>query len=330
MLLVFSALTAVSGAALALFDSPVPILLACIVGNISTTGTEAGPFQSVEAGVLPDLVPEGKAGRAFGVYNFVGYTASALGALTLYVPGSESNNVGVFRLLFLGFSGVGVILFAIYAKLPGVRSEPPTPSEDLRGPGPDAKTDVTNLSALFSIDAFGGSFVSQYLLSYWLNLAFGIPNSTLGIIFFFTTFVSAASIYPASVLGERFGNLKTMVYTHVASNVFLLLVAISSTAFVAVFFLFIRQAFSQMDVPTRQALMVEMFRRDDRVPAYAVTNTVRSVGAFFGGPVTTALLGAGLAVGLLYFGGVSKLLYDGLVYRQYRNRFWKSNLKSGS
>lgn len=321
LLLGFSLLMLVSGILLATVNSPVSILVACLIGNISTTGTEAGPFQSVEAGVLPDLVGERKTVRAFGIYNLVGYAASALGAFTLYVPGSQENSLPVFRGLFLVFGVVGILLFFLYSRLQGVDVKGPLVSKSFASLGPDARSDVTKLSALFSIDAFGGGFVSQFLLSYWFNLTFGVSYTTLAYVFFATNVITAASIYGASSIAERIGNLRTMVYTHVASNIFLLLVALSGSLLGAVAFLFLRQALSQMDVPTRQALMAEMFTRGERVPAYAVTNTVRSGGAVLGGPVSAFILGAGLTVGVIYAGGLSKLLYDALIYAEYRKRF---------
>lgn len=310
-----------AGAVLALVNSPVPILVACFVGNISTTGTEAGPFQSVEAGILPDIVGEKSAVRAFGTYNLVGYTASALGAFTLYLPGSQGNSLPLFRALFFVFSGVGALLFILYSFLRGVDGEHEVASRGLSGLEPQARSDVAKLSALYSIDAFGGSFASQYLLSYWFNLTFGVPNTTLAYIFLTTNVISAASTYGASFIAERLGNLRTMVYTHALSNAFLLMVALSGSFPWAVVFLFLRQSVSQMDVPTRQALMADIFRREDRVPAYAVTNTIRSAGAFAGGPVSAVILGAGLAVGIIYVGGISKLVYDGLIFAAYGREY---------
>jgi MFS family permease len=321
ILLGFSLLMLVSGIFLALTDSPPLILLACFLGNISTTGTEAGPFQSVEAGVLPELVGEGKATRAFGIYNFVGYGASALGAFTLYVPGSLGNSLPVFHLLFLLFGGVGLLLFAVYARLGGIETHDKTENPGFSRLGSQARSDVVSLSTLFSIDAFGGIFVSQYLLSYWLSLAFGVSTTTLASIFLVTNLISAASAYGSSLIGERLGNLRTMVFTHVVSNAFLLMMALAGTFVEAVAFLFLRQSMSQMDVPARQALMAEMFSKDDRVSAYGVTNVSRSIGASLGGPVSVAILGAGAAVEAIYLGGFSKLAYDLAIFFKFRKRF---------
>lgn len=321
ILLGFSLLMA--GAGVLLFASSLwwAILIGCFVGNISTTGTEAGPFQSVEAGVLPDLVGEERAGRAFGTYNLIGYTASALGAFTLYVPGSQGDSIMVFRTLFLLFGAVGLLLALLYSGLRNLDARAAMSRKDLSAISGPVRKDVLTLSALFSVDAFGGSFVSQFLLSYWFSLTFNVPDTGLATIFLTTNVIAAASTYVAARLGGRFGNLRTMVLTHAASSLFLLLVGLSGTLALAVGFLFLRQSMSQMDVPTRQALMAEMFASGDRVPAYAVTNTARGAGSFVGGPASALILGAGVPVALIYSGGLSKLLYDLLIYMKYRRRY---------
>ena len=318
LLLVYSSLVGVSGVVFYSSSFWAAILLGCLIGNISTTATESGPFQSVEAGVLPDLVGEGRVGRAFGFYNLVGYTASALGAFTLYIPGSQGDSLAIFRALFLVFAGVGVFLLLIYSRL---SIGEPAPSKKISSLQGEARSETITLSALFSLDAFGGSFVSQYLLSYWFYLTFNVSDTGLAVIFLSTNVIAALSTYAAALLGGRFGNLRTMVATHVASSIFLILVALSSTVALAVTFLFARQSLSQMDVPTRQALMAQMFMREERVPAYAVTNTARGVGAFAGGPASALILGAGIPVGLIYTAGVSKLVYDALIYLRYRGRY---------
>ncbi len=320
LLQLFSLLMLVSGLILAVTSSPVPILIACFIGNISTTGTEAGPFQSIEAGILPDLVGEGGVVRGFGRYNLIGYTAAALGTLTSSVPDVFGNDPGIFRLLFAGFGLTGLLLFALYRGL-GSMGTVGGSKPGLGNLGPDARREVVRLSGFFSLDAFGGVFVSQYLLSTWFRLTYGLPLASLAPIFFVASVIAAASTLGAAQIAERIGNLRTMVYTHLVSSAFLLMIALGGTLAVSLAFLFLRQSFSQMDVPTRQALMAEMFQRQERVSAYAFTNTVRSAGQVVGGPVAAGLLGAGLVSGLLFAGGATKIVYDLIIFSAYRKRF---------
>ncbi len=319
LLQIFSVLIIGSGALLASSSSIPIILLGSFLGNISTTGTEAGPFQSIEAGVLPEL-GGGSAVESFGRYNLVGYAASALGAFFGGSPDWIPGGMLVYRLLFAGFAIVGGILLIVYTSLHTDRFEArgALATEPLTE---NSRRELTRLSGLFSIDAFGGSFVSQYVLSSWFLLTYGTSRETVGSIFFVTNIIVVFSVYGAAKIAEILGDLRTMVYTHLVSNAFLIAIPLAGSLPGALSLLFLRQAFSQMDVPTRQALMSEIFQDKERVRAFAVSNTARSVSAFAGGPVNTAFLASGFLSGLLFTGGLSKIAYDLLIYASYRKRY---------
>jgi len=320
LLLSFSLLMVASGLLLALAMHPALILLACVIGNISTTATEAGPFQSIEAGVLPELLKGENVVKAFGTYNMIGYAATAVGAFAAGAPGVLPGGLAVYSAFFAGFAAVGVLLFVFYGTLADI--EPGTVERPgLENLSVTARKDLTKLSALFSIDAFGGSFVSVYVLSSWFLLTYKVPALGLAGIFSTTSVIVVVSIYAASLIARRIGNLRTMVYTHLTSSVFLVAIPLAGSLSWALVLLFLRQSMSQMDVPTRQAMMTEMFRKEERVSVYAVTNTARSVAAFAGTPVSTALFGLGLLSGPLFAGGFSKIAYDLVIFRSYSKRF---------
>ncbi len=320
-LMLFSFLMLLSGVLLFSTASYPVILLACFIGNVSTTGTEAGPFQSVEAGVLPNLVSAERRNRNFGVYNMIGYSASSVGAFAASSPSYFQNSLFVFRSLYLVYGLVGLLLLVVYRGLQGLESprssgKRPAPKEL----SPGAKREIARLSALFSIDAFGGGFVSQSMLVYWFFLVYGVSLGGLGVIFLVVNMITALSTLGASFLADRIGNLRTMVYTHVLSNVFLVFIPFAGSLTGALLFLFARQSVSQMDVPTRQAFMAGIFNDEERVSAYATTNTSRIVSSLFGSPASGALLEAGLVSAPLLIGGLSKILYDVLVFSAYRKK----------
>ena len=316
----FSLQMVLSGAVLALSTSALLIVLACFAGNISSTGTEAGPFQSIEAGTLPDLAPAGATVKAFGKYNFIGYGAAALGQLASAGPGALGNSHIAFQAVFAGFSLVGVVLFAVYSRTGGLGSAQGV-RPGLAGLGPGARKEVVRLSALFSLDALGGVFVTTYLLSIWFNAAFGLQLEALGTIFFVASVAAAASTYVAALISLRIGNLRTMVYTHLVSNGLLIMMGLAGSLAPALAFLFLRQSLSQMDVPARQALMTEMFQRQERVQAYAVTNIARSTGSLAGGPVAAGILGLDAVAAVPFVGGGVKIAYDLLVFASYRKKY---------
>lgn len=321
LLMAFSLLMALSGLALALGSGAALILAACFLGNISTTGTEAGPFQSVEAGVLPELAGAG-ASRAFGAYNLIGYLASSAGAFTASTPDYAGGGLLAYRGLFAVFSMAGVLLLVIYATLVGIDATLESAS-GAGSPGidPKVKREVARLSALFSVDAFGGSFVSQYVLAYWFHVSYGADLALLGLAFLATNLISAISVYVAASIGAKFGNLRTMFTSHLISNAFLLLIPFAGSLLGSLAFLFLRQSTSQMDVPTRQAFMGELFGQKERVTAYAITNTARSLSAFAGGPVSTIMLALGALTGPILAGGLSKVAYDIAIFGTYRKRY---------
>lgn len=320
-LILFSSLMLVSGIMLYLTANLPLILVAFFLGNISTTGTEAGPFQSIEAGILPKMVSDERRNRAFGVYNLIGYSASSAGAFAASTPSYFQNSLLVFRSLYLVYGLVGMLLFVLYLKLGDIESV----RTEARSPGfnemdPQARHEILNLSALFSIDAFGGGFVSQSLLSYWFFVVYGLSLESLGIIFLVVNIITAISTLGASFLADRLGNLRTMVYTHLLSNVFLVIIPLAGSLTGSLLFLFLRQSISQMDVPTRQAFMMGIFDDQERVPANAITNTSRTVSSIFGAPISGVLLGVGLASIPLLAGGFSKILYDVLIFSSYRKK----------
>jgi len=320
-LMIFSLLVVVSGVLLSSTIVLPLILVGLFLGNISTTGTEAGPFQSIETGVLPILVTKERESRTFGVYNFIGYGASSIGAFAASAPDYFQNTLLASRLLYLIYGLVGILLLAVYRKIGNIEAHETGPRKiGLGNVSPEARRDITKLSFFYSIDAFGGSLVSQFVLSYWFSQVYRVSLSSLGAIFLAVNVVTAFSTLAAPVLAEKLGNLRTMVSTHLLSNVFLILVPLAGSFLGAVTFLFLRQSISQMDVPTRQAFMAQLFTDQERVPANAITNTSRSLSGTLGGPLTAIMFTIGASSLPILTGGFSKIIYDVLVFRSYRKK----------
>lgn len=317
-LLLYSGLMTIAGLLLFLTTSGPVLLLAFFIGNVSTTGTEAGPFQSIEVGILPRLAGPGSVKRLFGVYNFLGYGAASVGALAASIPGYFQDSLPVFRSLYLVFGLVGLLLFMIYLGLGDIEARRPTDEKEIVQPSQKAEKDIARLSALSSVDAFGGGFVTQSLLAYWFFVVYRVSITDLGIIFFIVNVITAISIFGATLIAERFGNLRTMVSSHLISSVFLSAIPFAGSLTLALLFLFLRQSTSQMDVPTRQAFMAEIFSDQDRVRANATTNVFRGVGSLFGGPLSGVMYALGLTGVPIVVAGISKISYDIAIYASYR------------
>lgn len=193
------------------------------------------------------------------------------------------------------------------------------------GLGRTAVADIRNLSMLFSVDAFGGGgLVTQSLLSYWFYIRYGgVTLRELGLVFMVVNVVTAISLVIAPLIAERIGNLRTMVYTHIISNIFLILIPLAGSFTGSLAFLLLRQSVSQMDVPTRQAFMAQIFSDEERVPANAVTNTARSIGSLPGPLIVGDLISQGLYSLPFIISGSLKIMYDLTIYLMYRDRVVK-------
>jgi predicted MFS family arabinose efflux permease len=318
IILAFSFLMFLSGLLFFLEDSFAAIIVASFIGNISVTGTEAGPFQSVETAIIPNYVGESKSGRAYGLYNVIGYVASSVGAFASSLPSYLGNSLLSFRIMYLFYGIVGLFMFAMYSTLNlSGRYEKDANSVKL---DERAKKDITTLSILYFMDALGGGFVTQSLLSYWFYLVYHVSLSSLGLLFLVANIITAISTFIAPLIAERVGNLRTMVYTHLLSNTFLLAVPLAGSLTASISFLFLRQSVSQMDVPTRQSLMINIFSKEQRVVANAVTNTSRSIANLFGSPLTGFLLSIGFVSLPILAGASIKIIYDFSIYSAYRKR----------
>ena len=313
--LVFFALTDVLAGSLLLFSTSwwAPAL-AGIVGNMTVGAGEVGPFLSLEQAILPQTSRADRRTLAFSAYNLIGYGASSVGALLAGLP----KYVG-YSPLFLGYMLSGLLGAILYGSLSkGVEADPSRGRRKSVLSASGRRT-VFKLSALFAVDSFGGGFIGQSILSYYFYLRFGLDLSTLGIIFFAAQLVTALSFLVAERIARRVGLLRTMVFTHIPSNVFLIAVALAPTPLLAVALLLGRQSLSQMDVPARQSYVVSIVEEADRTAAAGLTNSIRTVSS----SLSPSLAGYALAnfwVGTpLAAAGILKLTYDFLIYKVFRN-----------
>jgi predicted MFS family arabinose efflux permease len=229
-----------------------------------------------------------------------------------------------YRPLLFVYAGIGFLLAVGFTRL-SAAAEAPSTGETPPGPAPPSRFGlhrsrgvVVRLSALFALDAFGGGFVLQSILAWWFHVRFGLPAAALGGIFFAANLLAGLSALAASPLARRIGLIRTMVLTHLPSNILLILVPLMPDVGLAVTVLLLRFAISQMDVPTRQAYTVAVVSPDERSAASGVTAVARSVGAALSPLLAGAFLGDPALAGVPFFlaGGI-KIVYDLLLYRSF-------------
>jgi MFS family permease len=323
-----AALMIVAGIAFA-FTSSVPLLIiAGTIGVISPTGNEVGPFLAIEQASLSQTIPDSRRTSTFAWYNVVGYVATATGALGAGLLSQALLDDGVapldaYRAIVIGYALLGFVMLVGFWWLgPAVEAPPLQASTDgIRrrlGLG-RSKRIVLKLSVLFSIDAFGGGFIPQSLMAYWFHLQYGVDPATLGAIFFGANLLAAVSSLSAARIAARIGLLNTMVFTHLPSNVLLILVPLMPSLQLAIAVLLLRFALSQMDVPTRQSYVMAVVDPDERSAAAGVTGIARTTGAALSPSVSSVLIAsAGYAAVPFYLAGGFKILYDLLIYREFR------------
>lgn len=315
----YLALLAVMGLAGAVFAVTgfVPVLLlAALTGTVSTDVIESGPFASLEQAMLPSAAGTQDPTRLFGLYSTVATLAGSLGALTAALPALTNSAPQHWLFAYSVVALLGVL--AARGLSAGIEAQAATVEPTRRGALRRSRPVVLRLSGLFALDSFAGGFVVQTFIAYWFARKFGTSVETLGVVFFAVGLLQAVSFQVAVRLAGRFGLLRTMVFTHLPSNVLLAAVAFAPTQASAIGLLLARFALSQMDVPARQAYVVAVVEPAERTAAAAYTNSVRTavrpVGPLFTGPLLNVALGAPFIVA-----GVLKSVYDIGLYALFRN-----------
>jgi predicted MFS family arabinose efflux permease len=255
-------------------------------------------------------------------YNVAGAFAGALGALASAFPEllarvTQLQPLEAMRVAFFVYAFVAVGIFVLCLGLG--RSADAIPADTPRQPLARSRSIVLRLSALFTLDSFGGGFVIQSLLALWLFERFDFSLAMAAQVFFVTSLLGGLSQLASPRLAARIGLVRTMVYTHVPANLFLMLAALMPTAPLAITFLFLRMALSSMDVAPRQAFVMAVVPPEERAAAASVTNVPRSLGGGLA-PLLAGWLLAQTSFGWpLLIGGFLKIVYDLLLLLQFRH-----------
>jgi MFS family permease len=331
MLILGALLMVFAGILFAMTRNFVFLLIAATIGVISPSGYEVGPFLSIEQAALTQIVSNERRTHIFAWYNLVGSFATALGALgggTL-VQGLQDSGMtplGSYRMIVMGYAIIGFILGVLFTRLsPAVEvsvtadQTHSTSSFKTRFGLHRSRGVVVKLSALFSIDAFAGGFVLQSILAYWFHIRFNVQPAILGSIFFGANILAGLSALTASWVASKIGLIRTMVFTHIPSNILLILVPLMPNLPLAIAVLLLRFSISQMDVPTRQSYTMAVVAPDERSAAAGITGIARTTGASLSPVFTGPMLANATLMNLPFFlSGGLKIIYDLLLYRSFK------------
>ncbi|HEY3256947.1 MAG TPA: MFS transporter [Polyangiaceae bacterium] len=314
-LLLFAALLMLAtGLGFALFSGFWPLFLVAVVGTMNPSNGDVSLFLPLEQAALAGLAAGRRATTAlFARYNVIGSFSGALGALAVGLPELVARWCGVASLVtersvFLVYSAVGGVVAWLYAQT----AEAPV-AHTPRQPLVSSRSAVLRLSALFSLDSFGGGFVVQSLLALWLFRRFQLSLPAAGAFFFASSLASSLSQLLSPRLAARIGLVKTMVYTHVPANLFLMAAALMPTLGLTLACLLLRASVSSMDVPARQAYVMSVVPPEERAAAASVTNVPRSLASALAPTLAGLLLERTTFGWPLLCAGALKLSYDFLL-----------------
>ena len=327
MLIIGATLMIMAGVIFSLTGNFILLVVTAIIGVISPSGNEIGPFLSIEQAALSQLLPDEKRTQIFAWYNLVGSFATATGALVggglaQLLQGNGYSSLNSYRAVVLGYTAIGVVLSILFLRLSQAVEAPrlveAIPFQRRLGLH-KSRLVVLRLSSLFAVDAFAGGLVVQSMVAYWFNIKFGVQPAVLGSIFFGANILAGVSALSAAWIAKRIGLINTMVFTHIPSNILLILVPLMPTLPLAIAVLLLRFSISQMDVPTRQSYTMAVVSPDERSAAMGVTSIARSVGATLSPAITGQLLAVTSLIGAPFMiAGGLKIVYDLLIWRGFQ------------
>jgi MFS family permease len=328
MLIIGAILMAGAGLAFASTHNLLFLIIAGTIGVISPSGNEVGPFLSIEQAALSHIVPATARTEVFAWYTLAGSLATALGALcggfvTQVLQRTSLTPVASYRAVVILYAALGILLAFLFARLSAMVEVDAISNGAVSGASlghvfgiTRSRNVVLKLSSLFALDSFAGGFVVQSFAAYWFYLRFGVEPVTLGAIFFWANVFAGISALVASRLAARIGLVRTMVFTHLPSNILLILVPLMPNLSLAVLVLLLRFSISQMDVPARQSYIMAVVPAEERSAAGGFTGVARTTGAAISPLFAGFLFARPSLISVPFFlAGALKIVYDLMLYR---------------
>ena len=308
-----SMLMIMTGICFAGFQTFWPLLLVAFVGTLNPSSGDVSIFLPLEQSLLSQSVADRDRTSLLARYSVVSAVLSGVGTLLAGLPELanrwlDMSTLGALRGMFLLYALIGLAAAAVYLRVSEHGSEttdtgPPTPL------GP-SRAVVYWLAALFSIDDFGGGFFVQSILALWLLKTFGLSLAMTASLFFWSNLLTAASYLAAPAIARRIGLVRTMVFTHLPSNLCLIAIPFTANLHAVIGLLLVRSLLSQMDVPTRGSYVMAVVTPPERPAAAAVTSVPRSLAAAISPTLAGYLLTVSGFGWPLLIGGALKSIYD--------------------
>jgi MFS family permease len=312
LLLAAAALMACTGAGLAIVADFWPLLVIAFVGTMNPTSGDASIFAPLEQTVLTQTIEPRQRTALFARYSVIGSVAGALGVLAaafpeLMTPWTGCTRTAAIQLMFGFYAALGLTTLLLYRPLSRaveIADEAP------KAPLQQSKKLVYRMATLFGMDSFGTGFLVQSLLALWLYQAFDVSVTTTAAILFWSGLCSAVSYLVAVPIAARIGLVNTMVFTHLPSNILLVLIPFAPDLMTAIGLLLVRSALSQMDVPTRTSYVMAVVTPEERPAAASITTVPKTFAWAAGSMISGYLLTLSTFGWPLVIGGTVKAVYD--------------------
>lgn len=293
------------------------LILASFIAFMSPSGRELGPFLSLEQAYLPSAVSNKDRTKAFSYFNIIGDLSGSfgtlLGALPLFLQRNLSfGTITSYKALFIIYLLINLVALFLYTRLSEIRFE-----QTRVKMSDESKKKVTKLSLLFGIDSFAGGMILDSIIALWFHTKFNVPLSILAPIFFIAGLLEVFSFYISGKLAQKIGLLRTMVFTHVPSSLFLIFIPFMPSFPLAAMFFLLRQGLSEMDIPARQAYVVSVVAPEERAQAASITNVAKIVSSSISPPIAGKILLSALSPFIV--AGMLKIIYDITLYYNFRH-----------
>jgi MFS family permease len=319
LLIAGAVLMIATGVAFPAFEQIGLLTAVAFFGTVNPSTGDIGVLIPIEHAALAQDAADHDRTRVFARYSLIGALSMSAGALAAAVPQLLSragvSELSALRAMFYAYAVLGIVSAALYYCLPRGHVGRRSAAASLNV----SRGVVYRLAALFSVDAFAGGFVVQSLLALWLFRRFDMSLAAASLFFFWSGMLSALSYPLAAIIARRIGLVHTMVFTHIPSSLFLILAAFAPNLTVALGFLLLRSALSQMDVPTRSSYVMAVVTPPERPAAASLTAVPRSLASSLSPALAGVLLGGPFIGAPLVICGALKILYDAALLVSFRH-----------
>ena len=329
-LIIMTLSATISGIMLMYTDNYYMILIAAIFSIGSITGGDRTGISSIEIPIISKLVKPKNQTYAYSVYNFLPMISKIVGTSILIV-------IPVLRsITSLQTKSIYLILLAIYTLINTIQTftyiflnkEIESINYDktkiIPTSGSDSKL-ILIITSLFAIDSFGGGFIARSFISFWLIKSFSLNEGILSIIFILAQILNGISLILAPKIAKKIGVLNTMILSQIIANSIIVVAALSTNWIIASILYLIKEAFNDLDIPTRQAFMMNIVSEQNQTQMASISNLGRT-GAHTFSPGVAGYVSSIFGINLsLVFGGAIKIIYALILLRFKSITFKKYN-----